>query len=144
MAVQLAARAGAEVIGVCSPASVERAYQLGCCRVLDYNGKSWERMLAGQREARIDRVLDLVGGCDIEEAGRRVLEADGAFVTVVGPEHFIGDRALGWVGVLAVLARVGYRIISSRIRGPRYDLTGPSLTGGKGVGRMSRQWQRQA
>jgi hypothetical protein len=45
----------------------------------------------------------------------------------------IGDRALDWAGVLAVLAHVGYRIISSRIRGPRYVLTGPSPGGGKAL-----------
>ena len=78
-------------------------------------------------------MLDLVGGRDIEEAARRVLGTDGIFVTVVGPERFIGDRALGWAGVLAVLARVGYRMISSRIRGPRYVLTGPSAGGGKAL-----------
>ncbi len=63
---------------------------------------------------------------------------DGIFVTVVGPERFIGDRALGWAGVLAVLARVGYRIISSRIRGPRYVLTGPSPSGGKALADVAR------
>ena len=78
-------------------------------------------------------MLDLIGGRDIEEAGRRVLGTDGIFVTVVGPERFIGDRPLGWLGVLGVLARVGYRIISSRIRGPHYVLTGPGPRGGKGL-----------
>jgi NADPH:quinone reductase-like Zn-dependent oxidoreductase len=133
MAVQLAARAGAEVIGICSSANVERAYRLGCSLVLDYNGEPWDRTLRAREGGRIDRVLDLVGGRDIEEAGRRVLGTDGAFVTVVGPERFIGDRALGWVGVLAVLAGIGYRIISSRIHGPGYVLTGPSPGGGKAL-----------
>ena len=36
MAVQLANRAGARVIGVCGPANIERAYQIGCAIVLDY------------------------------------------------------------------------------------------------------------
>ena len=125
MAVQLAARAGAEVMGVCSAAHAERAYRLGCSLVLDYHRDPWDCTLRAKGGGRIDRVLDLVGGRDNEEAGRRVLATDGIFVTVVGPERFIGDRALGWVGVLAVLARVSYRIVSSRIRGPRYVLTGP-------------------
>jgi NADPH:quinone reductase-like Zn-dependent oxidoreductase len=130
MAVQLAVRAGAEVIGVCGSAHVERAYRLGCSLVLEHDGEPWDRTLLARGE-RIDRVLDLVGGRDIEEAGRRLLGADGIFVTVVGPERFIGDHALGWAGVLAVLARVGYHIISSRIRGTGYVLTGPSAGGGK-------------
>ena len=73
MAVQLAARAGAEVIGVCGPAHVERAYRLGCSLVLDYHGEPWDRTLRAEGGARIDGVLDLVGGRDVEEAGRRVL-----------------------------------------------------------------------
>lgn len=132
MAVQLAARAGAEVIGVCGSAHVGHAYQLGCSLVLAHDGEPWDRTLWA-RGAHIDRVLDLVGGRDIEDAGRRMLGPDGVFVTVVGPKRFIGDQPLGWVGVLAVLARVGYRIISSRIHGPRYVLTGPSPGGGKGL-----------
>jgi NADPH:quinone reductase-like Zn-dependent oxidoreductase len=132
MAVQLAARAGADVIGICGSANVERGYRLGCSLVLDYNGEPWDRTLSA-RGTRIDGVLDLAGGRDIEEAGRRVLRTDGIFVTVVGPERFIGDRALRVFGVAAILARIGYRIMSSRIRGPRYVLTGPSPSGGKGL-----------
>ncbi len=75
-------------------------------------------------------MLDTVGGRDVEEAARRVLRKDGLFVTVVGPERFIGDRPLGWPGILAALARIGARIAFSRIRGPRYILTGPSAGGG--------------
>ena len=137
IAVQLAARAGAEVIGVCGSAHAERAYRLGCTIVLDYRGEPWDRALR-DKGGPVDGVLDLVGGRDIEEAGRRVLGTDGAFVTVVGPERFIGDRPLGWAGVLAVLARVGYRIISSRIRGPRYVLAGPGPGGGKALADVAR------
>lgn len=133
MAVQLAVRAGAEVIGICGAAHAERARRLGCSRVLDYHGEPWDRALSAGGRTRIDRVLDVVGGRDVEEAGRRALGRDGIFVTVVGPERFIGDRALGWPGVLAVLARAGYRIVSSRIRGPRYVLTGPTANGGKAL-----------
>jgi hypothetical protein len=80
-----------------------------------------------------------VGGHDIEDAARRVLRKQGVFVTVVGPERFIGDRPLGWAGVLAVLARVAYRILVSRIRGPRYVLTGPGPGGGKALAEVARE-----
>jgi NADPH:quinone reductase-like Zn-dependent oxidoreductase len=132
MAVQLAVRAGAEVIGVCGAAHLERARQLGCSLALDYHREGWDRAL-GLGGQRIDRLLDLVGGRDIEQVGMRVLASNGIFVTVVGPERFIGDRPLGWFGVLTVLARVGYRIVRSRIRGPRYVLTGPGPGGGKAL-----------
>jgi NADPH:quinone reductase-like Zn-dependent oxidoreductase len=137
MAVQLAVRAGATVIGVCSSAHSERAYALGCSLVLDYHGEPWDRALIAKREAGIDRVLDVVGGRDIEEAGRRVLGKEGIFVTVVGPERFIGDRALGWSGVVADVAHIGYRLLSSRIRGPRYVLTGPGLSAGKALAEVA-------
>ncbi len=134
MAVQLAVRAGVEVVGVCGSSSVERALQLGCSLVADYNSGPWDRTLATRGVGKIDGVLDVVGGGDVEAAARRVLDTHGIFVTVVGPERFIGDRPLSWAGILAVLARAGYRIVSSRIRGPRYVLTGPTLAGGKGLG----------
>jgi NADPH:quinone reductase-like Zn-dependent oxidoreductase len=134
MAVQLAVRAGVEVFGVCGASSLEHARQLGCSVVADYKSGPWDRALAIKGAGKIDRVLDAVGGGDVEAAARRVLDPHGIFVTVVGPERFIGDRPLSWTGILAVLARAGYRIVSSRIRGPRYILTGPSLAGGKGLG----------
>ena len=138
MAVQLATRTGAEVIGICGRANVERAYRLGCAIVFDYKAEPWARILSANAGKRVDGVLDLVGGRDIEEAGRRVITTDRRFVTVVGPERFIGDRALGWTGVLSVLLRVGFRIISSRIRGPRYILAGPGPSGGAALADVAR------
>jgi NADPH:quinone reductase-like Zn-dependent oxidoreductase len=138
MVVQLAVRAGAEVIGICSSASFERARRLGCSQVFDYHDEAWDRAILAKVSTRVDGVLDTVGGRDIEAAGRQLLRRDRTFVTIVGPERFIGDRALGWPGVLGVLARVGYRVISSRIRGPRYVLTGPTAGGGKGLAEVAR------
>ena len=83
-------------------------------------------------------MLDLIGGRDIEAAALRILGPGGTFVTVVGPERFIGDRALRLSAVLAVLARVGLRIIGSRIRGPRYVLTGPSPSSGREMAEVAR------
>ncbi len=139
MATQLAVRAGAEVIGVCGSAHAERAYGLGCSIVLPYNSGAWDRALLARGEAPVDGVLDLVGGRDIEDASRRVLGVEGVFVTVVGPERFIGDHPLGWSGVATILARIAYRMMSSRIRGPRYILTGPGLNGGKVLTDVARE-----
>jgi NADPH:quinone reductase-like Zn-dependent oxidoreductase len=133
MAVQLASRAGADVIGICGSRNVDRAYQLGCSLVLDYSQGPWDQTLQCRGITHADRVLDVVGGSDTERMGRRVLKEDGIFVTVVGPERFIGDRPLGWTGVLLILARVGYRILRSCLRGPRYILTGPGLGGGSAL-----------
>jgi NADPH:quinone reductase-like Zn-dependent oxidoreductase len=133
MAVQLAARAGARVIGVCGPANLKRAYSLGCSLVLDYSRGPWDRLLDAQGEPLIDRVLDVVGGRDTEQMSWRILRRDGIFVTVVGPERFVGDSALGWSGVLSILGRVGYRVIASYFRGPRYILAGPGPGGGRAL-----------
>jgi NADPH:quinone reductase-like Zn-dependent oxidoreductase len=133
MAVQLATRAGADVIGICGSRNVDRAYRLGCSLVLDYSQGPWDQALQSRGVTRVDRIFDVVGGSDTERMGRQVLEKDGIFVTVVGPERFIGDRPLGWTGVLVVIARAGYRIIRSYMHGPRYILTGPGPRGGSAL-----------
>jgi NADPH:quinone reductase-like Zn-dependent oxidoreductase len=130
IAVQLAKRAGADVIGVCGPGSVGSAYRLGCSVVLDYKQGPWDEALRAEGITRVDRVLDVVGGRDTERMGRSVLGTDGIFASVVGPERFIGDEPLGWRRIAAILARVFYRMIRSYIRGPRYILTGPGLSSG--------------
>ncbi len=131
IAAQMATRIGANVIGICGPAHVERAYRLGCCLVIDYSGERWDQKLRAAGIRQISRVLELVGGGDVEEAGRNVLGRDGIFVTVVGPIRFIGDRVLGWPRILKILTHIGLREISSRIHGPRYTLTGPGLSAGR-------------
>ena len=132
VAVQLAVRAGAEVIGICGSAHAERAYGLGCSIVLAHDsGGPWDRTLLASGVAPLNAVLDLVGGRDVEDAGQRILRKDGVFVTVVGPERFIGDHPLGWSAIVTIFARVVCRIVSSRILGPRYILTGPGFNGGR-------------
>ncbi|MFN7995913.1 MAG: NADP-dependent oxidoreductase [Bryobacteraceae bacterium] len=138
MAVQLAARAGSEVIGICGPAHVDDAYRLGCSVVLDYAGEPWDSTLRKMGRTPVDGVVDSVGGSDVEEMGRRVLASEGVFVTVVGPQRFVGNRALGWSGVLAIAARIARRIIGSRIRGPRYVLTGPGPGGASVLGDVAK------
>jgi NADPH:quinone reductase-like Zn-dependent oxidoreductase len=93
---------------------------------VDYRREAWDRALKAADSKPVDAVLDFAGGRDVEQAGRRLLAREGKFVTVVGPERFVGDHALGWSGVLGLLAQAGWRMVSSRIRGPRYSLTGPT------------------
>jgi alcohol dehydrogenase len=131
MEVQLAVRAGAMVVGVCGTAHLERARQLGCSIVLDYRDGPWDESLKAQGITCVHRVLDTVGGLDVEAAASRVLRRDGMFVTVVGPERFIGDRPLGWTGILSTLGRIAWRMLRWRISGPHYVLTGPTAGGGR-------------
>jgi NADPH:quinone reductase-like Zn-dependent oxidoreductase len=138
LAVQMAARTGAEVVGICGSKSKERALQLGCSEVIPYDGPPWDDVLLGSGRSRCDAVLDLVGGEDVERAGRRVLGRQGRFVTVVGPVRFIGDRPLGWFGILTVVGRVAIRMLRSFFRGPRYILTGPGMGAGKVLPEVAR------
>jgi NADPH:quinone reductase-like Zn-dependent oxidoreductase len=62
---------------VCSSANLEHARRLGCSRVFDYHGESWDRAIKANGSVRINGLLDIVGGRDIEGAGRRVLGRDG-------------------------------------------------------------------
>jgi NADPH:quinone reductase-like Zn-dependent oxidoreductase len=101
--------------------------------VIDYKLGPWDRALLAEGDAPVDRVLDVVGGRDTEEMGERILRKDGIFVTVVGPERFIGDRPLGWSRILPLLLHIGGRIVGSRLRGPRYVLAGPGPGGGKAL-----------
>lgn len=133
LAVQRLARAGVAVIGVCGPANVERARQLGCSQVIDYSHGPWDQTLRQTGVARVDRVFDAVGGADTQQMGCRVLGKNGIFVTVVGPERFIGDRRLPVHRILAILAGVTFRMLASRLRGPRYVLTGPGPGGGSAL-----------
>jgi len=130
MAVQLATRTGAEVIGICGTRNIERAYRLGCSLVVDYSSGPWDVTLREQERAPVDGVLDMVGGRDAEEMGRRVLKKDGVFASVVGPVRFIGDQPLGWSAITRILAHVGWRTVKSYLHGPRYVLTGPGAGGG--------------
>lgn len=85
----------------------------------------------------MDGVADLVGGEETEQISRQVLTKNGKFVTVVGPERFIGDRPLGWAGLLSLSAGIRFRIVRSYVRGPRYVLTGPGAGGGSKLGEVA-------
>ncbi len=56
-AIQIAKRAGAQVIGTASPGKHERIMQLGCERAIDYTRPGWERGVGS-----FDVILDAVGG----------------------------------------------------------------------------------
>ncbi len=133
MAVQLARRAGVEVIGICGSSNIERVLKLGCARVIDYKRGPWNETLLANRSERIDGVLDTVGGRDTEQMAASVLRKDGIFATVVGPERFIGDKPIGWSRLLPLLLGIGWKIVSSRFSGPRYILAGPGPGGGKAL-----------
>ncbi len=115
--VQMAKQTGAYIISVCSHKNRELVKSLGSDEVIDYTSTSFVDVLA---ESKVDFVIDLVGGKDIEHDAIKVLKKEGAFKTIVGPVRYIGDHHLGWLGILKMLSYISWRIFSSLFRKPKY------------------------
>jgi NADPH:quinone reductase-like Zn-dependent oxidoreductase len=79
VAVQLAKRAGAHVIGTASDASIARALAAGADEVIDYRRERFEALVHD-----VDIVLDTVGG-PVQEASWATLKRDGMLVATAMP-----------------------------------------------------------
>jgi NADPH:quinone reductase-like Zn-dependent oxidoreductase len=79
-AVQIARSFGAEVTGVCSTRNVDMVRSIGADHVFDYTKEDFTR--SGQR---YDLIVDMVGNHPLS-AYRQVLNPDGTFVIVGGPD----------------------------------------------------------
>lgn len=120
--VQSLRAAGAkEVVGVCSGANAEHVMTLGADRVVDYTVEFWGQQLAST-DAPFDAVFDCVGGRDTEAEALAVLRPEGHLLTLCGPMRFLGGQRLPWRKITQALAYIAWRMISSRIWGPRYTL----------------------
>ncbi|KAI8193557.1 putative zinc-binding oxidoreductase [Colletotrichum sp. SAR 10_65] len=83
IAVQIAARRGAEVVALASLRSEEKVRGLGAREVVDYNYEGWSAEVRG-----VDVVFDTVGG-DVLGKSWQVVRPDGMIITV-------GDPAPQW------------------------------------------------
>ena len=119
--VQVLACQGVRVVAVCSGTNAALAASLGADTVVDYTRGPFSSQLP---QMSIDAVIDCVGGRDTERQARTVLGAAGRFVTLCGPEQYVGESRLGRTGVARMMAYVVWRTLWSRIRGPRYVLGG--------------------
>ncbi len=120
MAVQLAARAGAEVIAVAStPAKRELAARLGAARTFGY--EAYREAVAGG----VDVILDSVGG-RLFRPGWRALRGDGRYV-LFGFAAGVGRRRVRWLRAGWELARMGV-IIPSLLVSPCRTLAGFNLS----------------
>jgi len=116
----------ARVWGVCSQRNAEIVQQLGAERVIDYKKASFSKQILDLDE-QVDVVFDLIGGKDIEKDAFLVLASTGTFVTVVGPNKYVGERKIGMIKALSSFVYIGWRILWTRIRtGPSYIFTGPT------------------
>ncbi len=124
LAIQMAKQRGAYVIAVCSERNISLVRSLGADEVIDYASISFAEALEGK--TKLDLVVDLVGGKEIEVNAMKVLKKRGIFATVIGPVQYIGDTYLGWIGLVKLFAYLGWRILSSLFIGPKYQLVGSS------------------
>jgi NADPH:quinone reductase-like Zn-dependent oxidoreductase len=72
----------------------------------------------------MDIVIDCVGGRDTERQTVRILKKTGRFVTLCGPEKYIGERRMSKGAIAAMLGYVLRRYLVSKISGPRYIMAG--------------------
>ena len=124
LCVQALMKENARVWGVCSQRNVEIVQKLGAERVIDYTKAPFSEQIQDLDE-QVDIVFDLVGGKEIERDAFSVLALTGTFVTIVGPNKYVGEKNIGVIGALSLFAYVGWRMLWTRIRtGPSYVFTG--------------------
>ena len=99
---------------------------MGAERVIDYTKDPFSKQIQDLDE-QVDVVFDLIGGKEIEKNAFLVLAPTGRFVTVVGPNKYVGERKIGVVGALSSFVYIGWRMLWTGIRtGPSYVFTGPT------------------
>jgi len=118
--VQILARQGVRVIGVCSGRNAALVGSLGADTIVDYSRGPYGEQLS----LKADVVIDCVGGRDVEQQGMLALKKQGRFVTLVGPHRFIGETFIGKSGILAMAGYIICKILLSKLSGPRYILAG--------------------
>lgn len=119
MLVQYLKSLGCQVIGVCSAANAELVLAHGAAEIIDYHCHDFGERLRGRSDQQ-DLVFDCIGGRDIEASANLALGRHGDFVTVVGPEQYIGERKLSRWQFTKLMAHIGWRMTASLFRGPRY------------------------
>ncbi|NPD46134.1 MULTISPECIES: NAD(P)-dependent alcohol dehydrogenase [unclassified Lentimicrobium] len=120
---------GAIVTGLCSTRNIIAVKANGADDTIDYTKENFSEVLAA-RGVKMDLVFDSVGGKEIEKKSVNVLHKKGKFVTVCGPEKYIGSKKMSWGEVISMLAYILKRSIFSKWVGPSYIFSGttPSTT----------------
>jgi len=119
MAVQYLKSLGAHVTGVCSGKNAEMVLSYGADNVVDYTKEDFGE-LAAKNKQFFDTVFDFVGGLDGEKSGFLALKKSGRYITVTGPEMFVGEKKLSWAKVIKIFYHVAYKSLAGRLSGPRY------------------------
>jgi NADPH:quinone reductase-like Zn-dependent oxidoreductase len=119
--VQILKAQGAFVTGVCSSRNIEMVKSIGAEKVIDYTKGPFEEQL---KEVKFDRIIDCIGGRDTEAQAVKILKKNGKFVTLCGPDKYIGETRNGKWGMIKMLSYISLRAFISMIVGPRYIMAG--------------------
>lgn len=119
--VQILKAQGAVVTGVCSSRNIELVKSIGAEKVIDYTKGPFEEQL---KEIKFDRVIDCIGGRDTEAQAIKILKKNGKFVTLCGPDKYIGETRNGKWGMIKMFSYISLRALLSMIIGPRYIMAG--------------------
>lgn len=119
MILQLLKVRGCHVTAVCSTTSEAFARTHGADEVIDYTKHEFGASLR-EKGALQDSVFDCIGGRDTEANAFQALKPTGVFATVVGPTRYIGERKLSWWKFGKLMSYIGYRMLITRLKGPRY------------------------
>ncbi|PCI24254.1 hypothetical protein COB57_05375 [Candidatus Peregrinibacteria bacterium] len=125
LAVQIAKQKRAYVIAVCSKKNEALVKSIGANRVIDYHSTSFAETLKKENN-QMDYVIDFVGGKEIEHDAFSILKPRGSFVTAVGPIQYLGDKKLGWSGIIKLLLYITTRIFSSTFKKQKYVFVSPT------------------
>ena len=136
LCVQALKQEDARVWGVCSQKNAEIVQRLGAERIIDYTKAPFSKQIRDLDE-QVDVVFDLIGGKEIEKDAFLVLTSTGTFVTVVGPNKYVGEKKIGTIGALSSLVYIGWRMLWTGIRtSPSYVFTGPTTPDFAGINTM--------
>jgi alcohol dehydrogenase len=136
LCVQALKQKDARVWGVCSQRNAEIVRQLGAEQIIDYTKAPFSKQIQDLDE-QVDLVFDLIGGREVEKEAFLVLASTGKFVTIVGPNQYVGEKKIGMIGALFSFVYIGWRMLWTGIRtGPRYVFTGPTTPDFAGIDRM--------
>jgi len=110
---------GAIVIGLCSTRNIEMVKANRTDDVIDYTKVNFVKKLTAENK-KMNFVFDSVGGKELENAAIKVLQKKGEFLTVCGPEKYIGSKKMSWGKVIRMLWYILYRSLLSKIIRPTY------------------------
>ena len=104
----------AQIYGVCSSKNKTLIEGLGVGNVLAYDGANYQYVLR-ELYGKFDVVFDFVGGEEKEKIGRDLLKPGGQFITVVGPNEWIGQEKLNKFQMMHMFTRIGMRMLFYRL-----------------------------